>query len=139
WAARADTLRTVRAMESGSDGWRAHWADVSDLGILAIAVPEELGGAGGEVVDLAAALEQLADALVPGPILATALAALALSGCPDLPAAKELVPALAAGRATAAVALTGRETAGAGLADGSLRITGDVGPVLGAATAEHLL
>jgi alkylation response protein AidB-like acyl-CoA dehydrogenase len=139
WASRAGTPRTVRAMETDGAAWRRHWADVSDLGTFAIAVPEGLGGAGGDVVDLAAALEQLADALVPGPILPTALAALVLAGCTDLPAAKELVPVLATGRSTATVALSGGTIAGTRCTDGSLRLVGDVGPVLGADAASHLL
>jgi 3-oxochol-4-en-24-oyl-CoA dehydrogenase len=138
WAVRAGTLGTVRAMEHSGEAWRRHWAGVGALGVVGIAVPAELGGAGGDVADLAAALEQLTDALVPGPILPTALAALVLSGCPDLPAAKELVPALTAGRSTAAVASGGSLT-GTWLADGALRLAGSVGPVPGAGPAAHRL
>ena len=47
---------------------------LADLGIFSIALPAEAGGAGGTVADLAAALEQLTDALVPGPVMPTLLA-----------------------------------------------------------------
>ena len=51
--------------------------------MFSIAVPGEAGGAGGTLTDLAAALEQLAVALVPGPVLPTALAGLLVA--PRLP------------------------------------------------------
>ncbi|OLF18935.1 acyl-CoA dehydrogenase [Actinophytocola xanthii] len=101
-SARADMLATVRALEPGAGGdWRGHWAELAALGLFAIALPERLGGAGGTLVDQAAALEQSAEGLVPGPVLPTALTALALVDT----AAEDLVPLLGDGRATAGVAL----------------------------------
>ena len=44
------------------------------MGLAGIVVPEGLGGAGGSVLDLAVALEAAAEALVPGPLLGTAVA-----------------------------------------------------------------
>ncbi len=41
-------------------------------------MPEELGGAGGELADAAAVLEELGRGLVPTPLLGTTLAELAL-------------------------------------------------------------
>ena len=115
WARQADTLALVRRLEPGvsppnsGDLWNA----VADLGIFSIALPAAVGGADGTVADLAAALEQLACALVPGPVLPTLLAGLLLRDHADLPTAKELLPDLAAGRASVAVGLTaGTLTAG---------------------------
>jgi alkylation response protein AidB-like acyl-CoA dehydrogenase len=48
------------------------------VGAAALVVPEELGGAGGELADAAVVLEELGKALVPTPLLATTLAELAL-------------------------------------------------------------
>jgi hypothetical protein len=48
------------------------------VGAAALVVPEELGGAGGELADAAAVLEELGKALVPTPLLGTTLAELAL-------------------------------------------------------------
>ena len=93
-------------------------------------MPEAAGGAGGTLTDLAAALEQLAVALVPGPVLPTALAGLL--------AATQL-PALATGEATAAVALTADGLEAGPAPDGTLHVTGQTGPVLGAGTTSHLL
>jgi alkylation response protein AidB-like acyl-CoA dehydrogenase len=110
-----------------------HLSDLADLGIFSIAVPAEAGGAGGTVADLAAALEQLTIALVPGPVTPTVLAGLLLTA-----AGSPLLPALAAGRATGAVGLTAGTLTGTRAADGTLRVTGQAGPVLSAGTTSHL-
>jgi alkylation response protein AidB-like acyl-CoA dehydrogenase len=125
WAARAGVLATVRALEPGLPGaaarpWARHWRELADLGIFSMGVPESAGGSGGSVADLAAALEQVTDALVPGPVTPTLLAGLVLAGHADSAPAKEILPAITRGEASVAVAL------------GS-------GPVLGAGTTTHLL
>jgi alkylation response protein AidB-like acyl-CoA dehydrogenase len=147
WAARAGTLAQVRRLEPGASpdhGPRVpagggSWDDLADLGVFSIALPAESGGAGGTVTDLAAALEELTCALVPGPVMPTLLAGLALTGHGDLPAAKELLPALAAGQDSVAVALTTGTMTGAPGADGTLRVTGEVSPVLGGGSTSWLL
>ena len=48
------------------------------VGVAALVVPEEFGGAGGELADAAVVLEELGRALVPTPLLGTTLAELAL-------------------------------------------------------------
>ena len=48
------------------------------VGAAALLVPEEMGGAGGELADAAVVLEELGKALVPTPLLGTTLAELAL-------------------------------------------------------------
>jgi 3-oxochol-4-en-24-oyl-CoA dehydrogenase len=89
---------------------------------------------GGTVTDLAAALEELACALVPGPVLPTLLATLILGRHADgQPAVRELLPALAQGRATASVALTAGTLTGTRQPDGSLQVSGEIAPVLRAA------
>jgi alkylation response protein AidB-like acyl-CoA dehydrogenase len=141
WAAGAGILATVRGLEPPSEYVTpdTHWADLAGLGVFSIAVPEQAGGAGGTVSDLAAALEQVTDALVPGPIMPTLLAELVLAAHTELPAVKELLPALAAGTASVAVALTAGTIGGTRLHDGALRVDGRVGPVLGAGATSHLL
>jgi alkylation response protein AidB-like acyl-CoA dehydrogenase len=94
--------------------------------VFAIALPEASGGAGGTAADLATAVEALAEALTPGPVLPTLVAALALADHADLPAAKELLPVLAAGGASVAVCLApGAPVLGAGAAH--LLLSGDDG------------
>jgi alkylation response protein AidB-like acyl-CoA dehydrogenase len=100
---RAGVLATVRALEPGAGtpgDWRVHWPDLATLGLFAIALPERLGGLGASLVDHAAALERAAEDLVPGPVLPTVLAALALENTP----AEDLAGRLADGSATAGVA-----------------------------------
>jgi alkylation response protein AidB-like acyl-CoA dehydrogenase len=62
------------------------------VGAAALLVPEELGGAGGELADAAVVLEELGRALVPTPLLGTTLAELALlaSDEPDTDALERL-------------------------------------------------
>jgi alkylation response protein AidB-like acyl-CoA dehydrogenase len=62
------------------------------VGAAALVVPEELGGAGGELADAAVVLEELGRALVPTPLLGTTLAELALlaSDEPDTGALERL-------------------------------------------------
>jgi len=86
------------------------------------------------VTDLAAALEQLTIALVPGPVTPTVLAGLLLTAT-----GSPLLPDLAAGRATGAVGLATGTLTGTRAAGGTLRVTGQAGPVLGAGTTSHLL
>ena len=74
WAASVQPIATMR---SGAPGfWREFWPGLVRLGVFSIAVPEESGGAGGCVSDLAVLIEQAAHDLVGGPVTATALAGL---------------------------------------------------------------
>ena len=164
WAARAGTLALVRALEPGSTTdtpasqagspaspagspdapagvahEKEHWAALATLGIFSIALPEAAGGDGGTVADLAAALEQLTVALAPGPVMPTLLAGLLLRGHADLPAVRELLPALAAGQASVAVALATGTVTGTWRPDGTLRVSGATGLVLGGGATSHLL
>jgi 3-oxochol-4-en-24-oyl-CoA dehydrogenase len=132
WAKQVGPLAAVRRLEPGAPdpAQTTYLSDLAALGVFSIAVTEAAGGAGGTLTDLAAALEQLAVALVPGPVLPTALAGLL--------AATQL-PALATGEATAAVALTADGLQAIHAPGGTLQVTGQTGPVLGAGTASHLL
>ncbi|MCO1579745.1 acyl-CoA dehydrogenase [Crossiella sp. SN42] len=128
-------VAAVRAQENGDPAWRRLWPGLVDLGLFGIAVPEELGGGGGTVVDLAVALEAAAEALIPGPVLPTVLAGLVLV---DQPSVRELLPAVACGL-SAAVALTPGTLTAQRDSAGRLLVTGVTGPVLGAAEDAALL
>src|SRR6201990_2211062 len=52
------------------------------VGAAALVIPEEFGGAGGELADAATVLQELGRALVPSPLLGTTLAELALLTAP---------------------------------------------------------
>jgi 3-oxochol-4-en-24-oyl-CoA dehydrogenase len=136
WAKQAGPVAAVRRLELDPAGpaQNTYLSDLADLGIFSISIPAEAGGAGGTVTDLAAALEQLTIALVPGPVTPNVLAGLLLTA-----AGSPLLPALAAGRATGAVGLTAGTLTGTRAADGTLHVTGQAGPVLGAGTTSHLV
>jgi 3-oxochol-4-en-24-oyl-CoA dehydrogenase len=142
WAKRAGVIDAVRGQEadgSGDPGAAAErWASAADLGVFAVGLPAEFGGAGG-TAELAAALAQLTDSLVPGPMLPTLLAGQLLAGCRDQPAAGEHLSLLAAGQVSVAVALEPGDLTAAVRPGGGLLVSGRTGPVLGAGAATHLL
>ncbi|MGP3963651.1 acyl-CoA dehydrogenase family protein [Nonomuraea sp. 3N208] len=71
-----------------------------ELGLSGLIVPEEYGGAGAGLAELAVALEETGAALLPGPFLATTFATIALTRVPD----KELLTGIAEGRIAATLA-----------------------------------
>jgi 3-oxochol-4-en-24-oyl-CoA dehydrogenase len=99
WASGSGAIQAVRAIEQGDpDAWRAPYAELARLGLFGVAVPEELGGAGGSVEDLCAMLDEAAAGLVPGPVATTALATLVVTD-------EAVLEVLASGERTAGVAL----------------------------------
>ncbi|HEY1706104.1 MAG TPA: acyl-CoA dehydrogenase [Trebonia sp.] len=156
---RADTVRADTGQADTGQagvaraGLERVWDELSDLGVFAVALPEAVGGAGGSVADQAAALEELTLALTPGPILPTVLAALALApvaaaapaeASPEQAstAARDLLPAIAAGKARVTVVTASSPNApltGTWQADGTLRVSGETGPVLSGGPGAHLL
>ena len=102
-------LTKVRELMETADGtdpdvWRQASAQ---LGLPAIAIPEEYGGAGFSFAEQAIVLEELGAALFTGPYLASAvLAATALLASDDEEAKKDLLPGIAAGETVATLAFT---------------------------------
>ncbi|GAA3259316.1 acyl-CoA dehydrogenase family protein [Nonomuraea helvata] len=97
-----DFLRTASPLPKVRDGYDPQvYARLNgELGLSGLIIPEEYGGAGAGMAELAVALEETGAALLPGPFLATAFATIALTGTPD----KELLAAIAEGRITATLA-----------------------------------
>ncbi|AFM19361.1 acyl-CoA dehydrogenase [Mycolicibacterium chubuense NBB4] len=98
--ASPEAVRKAAASERGYD--EALWKMLCEqVGAAALVVPEELGGAGGELADAAVVLEELGKGLVPTPLLGTTLAELALLSLdePD----EDLLGALAEGSAIGTV------------------------------------
>ncbi|HEX4813735.1 MAG TPA: acyl-CoA dehydrogenase family protein, partial [Nonomuraea sp.] len=98
-------LRAASPLPKVREGYDPHvYARLNgELGLSGLVVPEEYGGAGAGMSELAVALEETGAALLPGPFLSTAFAALALTLVPD----KELMSGIAEGRVAAT--LTGDE------------------------------
>ncbi|RJL34201.1 acyl-CoA dehydrogenase [Bailinhaonella thermotolerans] len=114
-----------RAVEGDRPGF---WDALAAQGLLGLHLGEEHGGQGYGLLEAAVALEALG--LAPGPYLPTLLASavIARSG-----ASLDLLPGLADGSLTGAVALSG------GLAAGDGRVTGRLDAVLGASGADVLV
>ncbi|GLP73508.1 acyl-CoA dehydrogenase [Mycobacterium antarcticum] len=99
WAASSGAITAVRAVEQGDpEAWRSTYDGLAQLGIFGVAVPEDLGGAGGSVEDLCVMVDEAAAALVPGPVATTALASLVITD-------EKSLDALTSGQRTAGVAL----------------------------------
>jgi len=96
-----------RPLESGELYDAGTWHRLgSELGVLAMAVPESDGGAGGCLVDQAVAVEEFGAALAVGPLFGTVYLAIpALVACRPGPARDGLLSVLADGRRTAAFAV----------------------------------
>jgi alkylation response protein AidB-like acyl-CoA dehydrogenase len=102
----------VRRLMETADGYdRGVWAQMSQqLGLQALAVPEEYGGAGFSFVELLIVLEEMGRVLLCAPYLATAVLAsqtLLLAGDPA--AASRYLPGIAAGEIIATLAMTERD------------------------------
>jgi alkylation response protein AidB-like acyl-CoA dehydrogenase len=94
------------------------------VGAAALLVPEDFGGAGGELTDAAIVLEELAKALVPTPLLGTTLAELALLAAEQPDA--DILERLAEGRSIGALVLD----------DAAHVINGDIADVVVATDGE---
>ncbi len=123
--ATPESVREAMASDRGYD--EALWTLLCEqVGAAALVVPEEFGGAGGELGDAAAVLEELGKGLVPTPLLGTTLTELALLAAdePDT----EALAALAEGGSIGALVL-----------DPDYVINGDVADVVVAADGERLV
>ena len=75
--ATPEAVRTAMESDRGYD--ESLWKLLCEqVGAAALVIPDDLGGAGGELADAAVVLEELGKALVPTPLLGTTLAELAL-------------------------------------------------------------
>jgi alkylation response protein AidB-like acyl-CoA dehydrogenase len=122
-------MTEVRRLMETSDGYDpAVWKQMGEqLGLQAIAIPEEYGGVGFGYVELTVIFEEMGAALLCAPYFSTvALAANALLSSGDESAKKDLLPGIAAGETIATLALT--EDTGRWDLDGiTLAVTGKGG------------
>ena len=104
-SAQCPPQRVRDLAESEEDSDRELWKGLAELGVVGLHAPENYGGAGLDVLDLAVAAEALGRHAAPGPFLGHSLAihALALGGSD---AQKERwLPGLASGDLVGTVAL----------------------------------
>ncbi|MFS0897971.1 acyl-CoA dehydrogenase family protein [Mycolicibacterium litorale] len=131
-----DEQTVRRLMESDPPFDPGLWARLGgELGVLGLSVPEADGGVGGTLVDQAVAVEEFGASLVCGPLFGTVyLTVPALVAAASGPARDALLADLVEGTRTAAFAASADRVS----ADGD-RLTGDVGPVVDAGSADVLL
>jgi alkylation response protein AidB-like acyl-CoA dehydrogenase len=93
------------------------WGDLAALGWLGLHLPEDGGGSGYGLAELAVVLEELGRACAPGPFLPTVLASAVIDRLGTDQQRAGLLPALADGSVVGAVAFAPGPVLGAGLAD----------------------
>jgi alkylation response protein AidB-like acyl-CoA dehydrogenase len=109
FVAERTPMAKVRAVIASDSAYSAEtWRQIADeLGLAALTVPEEYDGVEASQSDIAAALRELGAGLVPSPLLGSAIVATdVLVALDDEVAKKELLPQLAQGQITAALAVS---------------------------------
>ncbi|MDG5486739.1 acyl-CoA dehydrogenase family protein [Mycolicibacterium gadium] len=140
----------VRDLMATDEGYaRAVWKQMAnELGLHGIAIPEQFGGAGATMAELAVVFEEMGAALLCAPFFSTvALAAHAILCSGDTAAMADYLPGLVDGSTTATLILNGRLEAWdphavtlTARADGTgHRIQGDAELVLDGHTADVVL
>jgi alkylation response protein AidB-like acyl-CoA dehydrogenase len=114
------------------------WEKMAAQGWLGLHIAEEDGGQGFTLAEVAVVLEELGAALFPGPVLPTLLVSAALARHADPVTRRRLLPGLADGSHTGAVAL-GASVEADRAGDGSIVLRGTARPVLGLPAAQLVL
>ncbi|HEU5061648.1 MAG TPA: acyl-CoA dehydrogenase family protein [Solirubrobacterales bacterium] len=74
---KSERIREIAESESGFD--ESGWKEMAELGWAGLALPEEWGGQGLGIVELAVLFEEMGYALAPSPLLSNTVAGLAIS------------------------------------------------------------
>ncbi|HLQ52877.1 MAG TPA: acyl-CoA dehydrogenase, partial [Streptosporangiaceae bacterium] len=140
WAQRNCPPDVVRAAADSQDGGSQRYIEslrpgLAAQGVLSLHLPEDRGGQGYGLPELAVALEELGQALLPGAYLPTVFAS-ALLVTADVTG--KLLVGLGDGTAAGAVSLASGLTGRAG-PGGGLIIEGESAPVLGADMADLVI
>jgi len=124
WAETIGGTGVIRSAERDAEATFAKvWAEVTSMGLTAIALPETEGGGGSDLVDQAIALEAAARGLVPGPLLVTSVVG-SIAARVSTPAAAAVVRRIAAGE-RAAIALDGSVRVGVDQVEGTVAVAVD--------------
>ncbi|HEX5609178.1 MAG TPA: acyl-CoA dehydrogenase family protein [Solirubrobacterales bacterium] len=132
---KSERIRELAASEDGFDA--AGWAEMAELGWAGLALPEEWGGQGLGIVDLAVLFEEMGYALAPSPLLSNTIAglSLALDGSDDQ--RERYLRPLATGERRGASAVIGELSAEAD-GDGFV-LNGEKTPVIDGGSADFFL
>ncbi|MBC7304066.1 MAG: acyl-CoA dehydrogenase [Nocardia sp.] len=135
WAARHAPPEVIRAaVDAKSEVRPTYWKSLADLGMLGLHLPEECGGAGVGLVELAIVTEELGRALVPGPFLPTVVVSTVLNEA----GRRDELPYLADGSMFGALALAPGSLRLA-RAGGTVTLSGVSSPVLGGQVGDLFL
>jgi alkylation response protein AidB-like acyl-CoA dehydrogenase len=100
---KSERIRELAESEHGFE--QSDWEEMAELGWPGLALPEEWGGQGLGIVDLAVLFEEMGYALAPSPLLSTTLVGLALTHCGSDDQRERYLRPLAAGEKRGAPAL----------------------------------
>jgi alkylation response protein AidB-like acyl-CoA dehydrogenase len=137
------------AIAASAEGWsRQVWQGLADLGVLGVLAPQQHGGYGGTMADVAIVMEAIGDGLLLEPFVATAVLGVgAVTSCATPAQQAEILPAVLRGDAILAFAhgegassmprTVIRTTASP--ATGGYVITGRKSLVLHGAQADHII
>jgi 3-oxochol-4-en-24-oyl-CoA dehydrogenase len=120
-------------LDAEADALPAFWAELANLGLLGLHVPEELGGSGFGLPETLVVAEQMGRYLAPGPFVPTVITSAVLVAAGPDELRKRLLPGLADGSVIGAAALGGEVS----YADGAA--TGKAGVVISGHLADVLL
>jgi alkylation response protein AidB-like acyl-CoA dehydrogenase len=104
-AARYNSERIRELAETEVGFEQSDWQEMADLGWPGLALPEEWGGQGLGIVDLAVLFEEMGYGLPPSPLLSTTLVGLALAACGSDDQRERYLRPLAAGERRGAPAI----------------------------------
>jgi alkylation response protein AidB-like acyl-CoA dehydrogenase len=112
---KRDARGAARALLEATEEPRpAFWDDLAGLGWLGLHLPESVGGAGYGLEELVVVAEELGAAVAPGPFIPTVIASATLAAAGE----EALLPGLADGTRTAAIALSSDVMVSGGKASG---------------------
>jgi alkylation response protein AidB-like acyl-CoA dehydrogenase len=107
---KSERIRELAESEHGFE--QSDWEEMAELGWPGLALPEEWGGQGLGIVDLAVLFEEMGYALAPSPLLSNTVAGLALSLCGSDEQRERFLRPLAAGELRGTPALWDAGTPG---------------------------
>ena len=148
FARNADLVRVRKLRETRAECDRNVWQQMADMGWLGVLVPEQYGGLGLQLADMAIVAQGLARALVPEPLTATAvLAARVLADSTNEALKTRLLEGLVSGDILPAVAWqeeagmldAGKITMQATPFEGGFRVNGSKRFIVGASTADGFI
>jgi alkylation response protein AidB-like acyl-CoA dehydrogenase len=142
---KPERIRELTETELGFE--ESDWQEMVELGWPGLALPEEYGGQGLGIVELAAVFEEMGYGLPPSPLLSNTVTGLALAICGSDDQKAEFLAPLAAGEKRATPALIDAGSPGAigefemeaQEGDGGVTLNGEKVLVMDAAAADFML